>query len=52
MKSGFTYNVGVGLRWDVNNAIYTKASYTREFMDVDNGSVDFDTAIFELGLMF
>ena len=50
--SGFSYNLGAGLRWDINNAIYTKASYTREFFDVDKGSVDFDMAIFEIGLMF
>ncbi len=50
--SGFTYNIGAGLRWDINNAIYTKASYSREFMDVENGSIDFDLAIFEVGLMF
>ena len=50
--SGFTYNVGAGLRWDINNAIYTKASYVREFMDVENGSINFDTALFEMGLMF
>lgn len=51
-ESGFTYNIGAGLRWDINDAIYTKASYSREYMDVDNGSVDFDLAIIELGLMF
>lgn len=51
-SSGFTYNIGAGLRWDISNAIYTKLSYSREFMDVDNGSIDFDLAIFELGLMF
>jgi opacity protein-like surface antigen len=50
--SKFSYNLGAGLRWDINNAIYTKASYTREFLDAQNGSIDFDMAIFELGLMF
>lgn len=51
-KSGLSYNLGAGVRWDINNAIYTKASYIREFMDVKNGSVNFDMAIFEMGLMF
>jgi opacity protein-like surface antigen len=51
-SSGFTYSIGAGVRWDINNAIYTKASYVREFMNVDNGSINFDTAIFELGMMF
>lgn len=50
--SGFTYNIGAGLRWDISNFLYSKASYVREFMNVDNGSIDFDTAIFELGLIF
>ena len=50
--SEFTYNLGAGLRWDINNAVYTKASYIREFLAVDNGSIDFDMAIFEFGLMF
>jgi opacity protein-like surface antigen len=51
-KSGVSYNLGAGVRWDINNAVYTKASYTREFMAVENGSIDFDVAIFEMGLMF
>ena len=50
--SKFTYNLGVGLRWDINNAVFTKASYSREFLKLDNGSLDFDMALFEFGLMF
>lgn len=50
--SQFTYNLGAGLRWDINNMLYTKASYVREFLDTDNGSIDLDTAVIELGLMF
>ncbi len=50
--SGFSYNLGAGLRWDINDSIFTKASYSREFIDVKNGSIDFDMAILELGLMF
>ena len=50
--SEITYNLGLGLRWDINNAIYTRAAYSREFMKVDNGTLDFDMAILELGLMF
>jgi len=50
--SKFSYNLGAGVRWDINNALYTKASYTREFLDVENGSIDFDMAIFEFGMMF
>jgi opacity protein-like surface antigen len=50
--SEFSYNLGAGLRWDINNAVFTKASYTREFFDAENGSVNFDMAILEFGLMF
>jgi opacity protein-like surface antigen len=50
--SEFTYNLGVGVRWDINDAIFTKATYTRGFLNVKNGSIDFDMAILELGLMF
>ena len=50
--SGFSYNLGAGVRWEINDMIFTKATYTREFVDVDSGSLDFDTAILELGLMF
>ena len=50
--SEFTYNLGVGVRWDINNAIFTKAAYSREFIKVDNGTLNFDMAILEMGLMF
>lgn len=50
--SKFSYNLGAGVRWDINNTVFTKATYTREFLDVKNGSADFDMAILELGLMF
>lgn len=50
--SRLSYNLGAGVRWDINNAVFTKATYTREFLDVENGSADFDMAILELGLMF
>ena len=50
--SEFTYNIGVGLRWDINNAVYSRAVYSREFMSLKNGSIDFDTMTVEVGLMF
>ena len=48
----FSYNLGVGLRWDINNAIFTKAAYSREFLSLKNGTLSFDMAILEVGLMF
>jgi len=48
----FSYSLGAGLRWDINKIVYSKASYTREFLSVNSGSIHFDMAILELGLMF
>jgi opacity protein-like surface antigen len=50
--SQFTYNLGAGVRWDINNMLFTKASYVREFLSAENGSINLDTAVLELGLMF
>jgi opacity protein-like surface antigen len=50
--SQFTYNLGAGMRWDINNMLFTKASYVREFLSAENGSINLDTAVLELGLMF
>jgi hypothetical protein len=50
--SEVTYNVGVGFRWDINNAIFSRAEFNREFISLDNGSLDFDTFTLEFGLMF
>lgn len=50
--SEFSYNLGAGLRWEINKFVFTKATYSREFLDVKSGSIDLDLAILELGLMF
>ena len=50
--SEFTYNLGLGFRWDINNAVFTKGTYSREFMSLDNGSLNFDLMTLEIGLMF
>ena len=47
-----TYNVGLGFRWDINTALFTRGSYSVEFVDLDSGSLNFGTFIFEMGLMF
>jgi opacity protein-like surface antigen len=48
----FSYNAGVGLRWDVNNAFYLRGSYNKEWISVDSGTLTFDTITAEAGLMF
>jgi len=50
--SEFTYNLGAGVRWDINTMVFTKASYVREFLSAENGSINLDTAVIELGMMF
>ena len=50
--SKFSYNLGLGLRWNINNAFFTKAAYSREFLSLKNGTLNFDMAILEFGLMF
>lgn len=50
--SEFSYNLGAGIRWDINNAFFSRATYSREFIDLKNGSLDFDTVTVEVGLMF
>ena len=47
--SEFTYNVGLGLRWDVNGALFVRGSWNREFFSTD---LDFDTLNLEAGLMW
>jgi len=50
--SEISYNLGVGVRWDINNAVFTRAAYNREFLSLENGTLNFDMAILEVGLMF
>ena len=50
--SKFTYNIGAGVRWDISNFVYSKAAYSREFLSLKNGSLNFDTLSLEVGLMF
>ena len=48
----FSYNLGLGLRWDVNGALFLRGAYNREWVDVDRGSLDFDMLTMEVGLMW
>ena len=50
--TGLSYNVGVGLRWDVNGALFVKGAYNREFFSADRADFDFDTLTLEAGLMW
>jgi len=48
----FSYNAGVGVRWDVNNVFYLRGSYSKEWISVDSGSLSFDSIVMEAGMMF
>jgi len=48
----FSYNVGLGLRWDVNGALFLRGSYNREFVNLKNTDMDFDTLSLEAGFMW
>jgi opacity protein-like surface antigen len=50
--SEFTYNLGIGVRWDVNGALFLRGSYVREWLEVDAGDLDFDMLSLEMGLMW
>jgi opacity protein-like surface antigen len=50
--SKFTYNLGLGLRWDINAALFVRGSYNREFISLDNGSTHYDTVTLEGGVMW
>jgi opacity protein-like surface antigen len=51
-SSGFSYNLGLGLRWDVNGALFMRGAWNREFFSGDRADFDFDTLTLELGLMW
>ena len=48
----FSYNLGLGVRWDVNGALFMRGTYSREWVDTDAGELDFDTLAVEIGLMW
>lgn len=50
--SEFTYNLGLGLRWDVNGLVFMRGSWNRQFISIDNGDLDFDTVTLEAGFMW
>ena len=46
----FTYDVGVGLRWDLSNGYSMRGVYEKHWYDAESGSPDFDR--FKLGIVF
>lgn len=50
--SGFSYNFGAGLRWDINPAMFLRGAWNREVYSGDRADFDFDTLTLEVGLMW
>ncbi len=48
----FAWNVGLGLRWDINRLVYMRGSWNREIISVSSGNLDFDTVTIEAGLQW
>ena len=48
----FSYNLGLGLRWDVNGALFFRGSYNREWVKLSRSTLGFDTLTLEAGLMW
>ena len=48
----FSYNLGIGGRWDVNGALFLRGSYNREWVDLKGGTMEFDVLTMEAGLMW
>lgn len=51
-SSGLSYNAGLGLRWDINSAMFLRGSWNREYLKLDRGTLDFDMLTFEAGFMW
>lgn len=50
--SEFTYNLGLGVRWDINGALFMRGAYNREWVDTKAGGLEFDTLYLDIGLMW
>ncbi|MBT8041186.1 MAG: porin family protein [Xanthomonadales bacterium] len=50
--SEITYNAGIGVRWDVNGALFFRGAYNREWISIDAGDLEFDTLSLSIGLMW
>ena len=48
----FSYNAGLGLRWDINGAFFMRGTYNREWISLDNSNLNFDTLTLEAGIMW
>ncbi|CAA0118968.1 Uncharacterised protein [BD1-7 clade bacterium] len=53
-ENDFSYNAGIGLRWDINDRFFTRGSYGIQWVDFGNGigTTDFQTGRLEIGVKF
>lgn len=52
--TGFSYNLGAGLRWDVSDNLFLKATYRRTWttLDYPDPATQFDGVMVSIGYMF
>ena len=48
-SDAFTYNAGLGVRWDLSTGYSLRLSYDKQWYDLENASPDFD--LFRLGFV-
>jgi opacity protein-like surface antigen len=48
----FSYNLGLGFRWDVNELFFTRGSLNREWVKAGRGTLTFDSLSLEAGIMW
>jgi len=51
-KDFFSYNVGVGMRWDVVPGFFLRGTVGMQWLDTDNGTVDTTGGRVDIGFMF
>ncbi|EKF74291.1 lipoprotein [Alcanivorax hongdengensis A-11-3] len=51
-ESAFSYEVGAGVRWEVNDAFFVRGGYSQQWLDVGKGAGTVDVGLYRLGLGF
>ena len=49
--TSFSYNLGLGLRWDINDSVFLRGAYIQQWIDSDGSPNPFNARL-EVGFMF
>ena len=49
--TSFSYNLGLGLRWDINESIFMRGAYIQQWVDTDGSPSPYNACV-EVGFMF